>query len=73
MAQPMPQMMNLPVQQPSSVRPQQLVQRQQVQQHQKFDIKVVVHNPTSSVDVEAAIVNAMRKQANGVSLSDEEL
>ncbi|MBL4775305.1 MAG: phage tail tape measure protein [Mariprofundus sp.] len=73
MAQAMPQAVNFPVQQPSTVKPHQLTKQEQVHNNQKYNINVVVHNPSSNVDVESAIVSAIKKQATGVSLHDEDI
>lgn len=40
---------------------------------QNMDIQVVVNNPSSTVDVEHAISNAMRTQGRGTSLNDEDI
>lgn len=40
---------------------------------QNMDVQVVVHNPSSTVDVEQAISNAMRVQGRGTSLADEDI
>jgi len=60
----------------SPMQQQPLVKQASKEKHastQVFHIQVNVHNPKDTVDVEKAVVQAMRKQSSGVSLSDEDI
>lgn len=72
-AQPMPQPVPFPMQVPSTVQPQKLAKHKDGNSRQTFHVNVVVNNPSNNVDVETAIMQAMRKQRAGVSLQDEDI
>jgi len=68
MASPMPT--PVPMQQYNAP---QYTARAKQESAQTFHIQVNVHNPKDTVDVEKAVVQAMRKQSSGTSLNDEDI